>query len=135
MIQCQPPVAGCCERQCAVAQEQQIKDAQTNTFTQGSGVGESGTYAFTALARSEMIVARARTPAVCGVRHVQTISQHQERCESRTASGSRVHACNALLTQLTNLCVCLTCGGGKKSRYFKTDKPIPSPVLNLSMPC
>ena len=34
-----------------VAQEEHIKDAQPNTCTQGSGVGEAGTYAVAALAR------------------------------------------------------------------------------------
>jgi hypothetical protein len=36
-----------------VAQEEHIKDVQPNTYTQDSGVGESGTYAGAALARSD----------------------------------------------------------------------------------
>ena len=53
MIQRHPPEEGCSERQCAVAPEQHIKDAQPNTGMQGSGVGESGTYTFATLARSD----------------------------------------------------------------------------------
>ena len=64
MIQCQPPEEGCSERQCAVAPEQHIKDAQPNTGTQGSGVGESGTYTFATLARSDHC-SPCPCPAVC----------------------------------------------------------------------
>jgi len=59
-----PQQEGCCERQCAVAQEQHIKDAQPNTCTQGSGVGESGTYAAAALGRSDHC-SPCPCPAVC----------------------------------------------------------------------
>ena len=91
MIQCQPPDEGCSERQCAVAQEQHIKEAQPNACTQGSGVGESGTYTFATLARSDHC-----SPCPCPA--VRVSPKHQESCGIPSASRSRVHACNSNLT-------------------------------------
>ena len=96
----------------------------------GSGVGGSGTSEPNWQEqhwRGQIIAVHARAPR-CGI---ATPNRHPRSCKIRSALRSRVH-CVQRVADATKESVR---GGGKKSRYCKTDDPTPSPVLNLSMLC